>query len=285
MAAVEHQGAARAEGDGKGLGIGLEPLRGGFHIVRAGPAAGFVPVAEQQIHAPAGHGAEFVPEMRHDAGVGQAERDPGAMLPGQFAGADGGGAATGRGGQVPFDVEIGGGGERFRIEVFRRQRFADPQKSIHRAFGIRRDQHQAFAGGARRESGDAVVRHSRRGQVVQIKMTVIVVGDPARVVTATTEAAHRDHGVGARAAARPACQGQMIAEYRQQLVLARFVDQGHDPFLDPVGVEFGVGNPQFGIHQGGAQAVNVETLHDRGARSVKAAIIHARARGPSDRRA
>jgi hypothetical protein len=77
----------------------------------------------------------------------------------------------------------------------------------------------------------------------------------------------------------------VIAEYLQQLVLARFVDQGHDTFRDPMDVEFGVGDTQFGIHQSGAQAVNIETLHDRGARSVKAAIIHARARGPSDRRA
>jgi hypothetical protein len=126
--------------------------------------------------------------------------------------------------------------------------FADPQVGVHGALGIRGHQHQALAGDARGQAIGTIVGDPGGGQIAQVEMPVVVVGHPARVVAAAAEAAQRDHGVGARAAAGAPGQRQVVAEGVEQLLLAGCVDQGHHPLFDAVRAELGVGDAQFGIH-------------------------------------
>ena len=198
-----------------------------------------------------------------------------------FAGADGGGTAGGGGGEITLDIEPGRSGQGLEIEILGGELLADAEKGVHGALGVRRDQHQAFARDPRGQAMDTIVSDAGRGEVVQIEVAVVVVGHLAGVVGATTETAQRDDGIGRGAAAGALCQRQVAVEGGEQLLLAGLVDQGHHALLDAVGVQFGVGDAQLGVHQGCTQAVDVEASHGSAPVEGDGAIIHGHIRGPT----
>ena len=258
--AVPGQGAVGPAGDNKVTRNRLQTLHRRIQVVGFAPAQGLVPVAEYQVELRADHRLQALAEELHHARVGKAQHRLHARSLGQLPGTDGGGAPGIRGDQVAFNIQVLGVRQCRGVQLLNRQGFADTEEGVHAALGIRGNQYQAFAGGARWPLGHAV-SHAGLFEVLHVDGAVGVVGDLAAHESGSTELGGRDHGVACTAAAGVARFHQVALQLRQQFGLAGLVDQRHQALVDPHGIEFGVLHLDFGVDQGCTHAVDRVFLH------------------------
>ena len=141
-----------------------------------------------------------------------------------------------------------------------RQRFTDAEEGIHAAFGIGRNQHQAFAGGALRPPCH-VVRHARLLEVPDVDGAVGVVGDLAGHIGWHAELGRGDHRVAGATAAGVTGLYQVALQQAKQLRLTGLIHQRHQALVDPHGGQFSVLHLDFGVDQGCTHAVDRVFLH------------------------
>ena len=176
LLAVPDNGAVAAHGDGELASRALHLFSGLLKVVAARPLQRFVTVAENQINAVADHFRQTVAKMLNNARIGEAQGYLHAVLFCQRNGFQGGTFSGGGRHLITFDIQGLRAPQGVGREVVARQGFADAEKRVHGALGVGGDEHQAFAGDAVGQ-GAVAVTHFGPGEVVEVEVAVVVVGD------------------------------------------------------------------------------------------------------------
>ena len=206
--------------------------QGGVEIVGLIHGEHFSAVAEEQIDMVFDQRTEGVTVAVYTERV--AKRD-GDAATGGFAGLDR--LVEGRDGgraveAVALQIDPVGIGALRRVDIIRPQKFGDAQIGVHRAFTIRRDQHDAAPGfGLMRFGGQRgrVIR-PLRAQVMGENFAQLVVLDLAHIGGFAAQMRDARDGVGGR----PAGDFLGRPDLAVQLHTARLVGELHDPLLDAV---------------------------------------------------
>ena len=95
------------------------------------------------------------------------------------------------------------------------------------------------------------------GEIVEIKLAVVIVADIAREKYSATKLGDGDGGIGRRAATGAATQGEVVAQAGAELRLTLRIDQRHNPFGHSVTGEIAVVDFNLGIDQGVAKSIEL----------------------------
>ena len=139
--------------------------------------------------------------------------------------------------------------------VFRKIR-RDTEKGIHGALGIGRDHHQAFARHTLGVAAHLVQArdHTRRVQIIHIKLARFIVCDFARIKSFTTKLTHRHNGICRRTATGALFQAKGLLHIVQQAQLCRLVNQRHHAFGNALRHQKIIGHFKLFVHQSIADA-------------------------------
>ena len=134
--------------------------------------------------------------------------------------------------------------------VFRKIR-RDTEKGIHGALGIGRDHHQTFARHTFRVAAHLVQArdHTRRVQIIHIKLTRFIVRDFARIKRFTTKLAHRHNRIRRRAATGALFQTKSLLHILEQAQLCRLINQRHHAFGNALRCQKIIGHFKLFVHQ------------------------------------